>query len=119
MSPDSNEVLSLSNLQRPEIRANPYPFYAQIRSADPVHWDEAMGFWVLTRYADITTTLLKVRVSKAQGMTAALNRLPETEREIAQPVYDVFSKQILYADGQYHTHLRGLVCRPSAIMGHI
>ncbi|MEK7786541.1 MAG: hypothetical protein AAB658_14120, partial [Chloroflexota bacterium] len=37
------QPLSLSNLLRPEVRANPYPFYAQLRSQDPVHWDEAMG----------------------------------------------------------------------------
>lgn len=105
----TNKALSLSNLRHPEIRANPYPFYAQIRSTDPVYWDESMGFWVLTNYADISTTLLKRPVSKAQGMTAALNRLPETEQQIAKPVYDVFARQILYADPPYHTHLRGLV----------
>lgn len=68
-----------------------------------------MGFWVLTRYSDIVTALRDPRFSKAQGMAAALNRLPETERETAQPVYHFFSKQMLYADPPYHTQLRGLV----------
>jgi len=49
MSVQAAPPLSLSNLLRPEVRANPYPFYAQLRSQDPVHWDEAMGVWVLTR----------------------------------------------------------------------
>jgi hypothetical protein len=68
-----------------------------------------MGFWVLTRYADIGTALRDPRFSKAQGLTAALNRMPAAVRETAKPVYDVFSRQILYADRPYHTHLRGLV----------
>jgi cytochrome P450 len=68
-----------------------------------------MGFWVLTRYSDIVTGLRDSRFSKAQGMTTALNRLPETEREIARPIYQLFSKQMLYADPPYHTQLRGLV----------
>ena len=37
------QLLSLSNLLRSEVRTTPYPFYAQLRSQDPVHWDEAMG----------------------------------------------------------------------------
>ncbi|HXV97613.1 MAG TPA: cytochrome P450, partial [Anaerolineae bacterium] len=106
---ESNQALSLSNLLRPEIRANPYLLYQQIRSVDPVHWDEPMGFWVLTRYSDIVTGLRDSRFSKAQGMTTALNRLPEAEREIAKPIYQLFSKQMLYADPPYHTQLRGLV----------
>jgi cytochrome P450 len=74
-----------------------------------VYWDEAMEFWVLTRYDDIVPALRESRLSKAQGMAAALNRLPETEQKIAQPVYHFFSKQMLYADPPYHTQLRGLV----------
>lgn len=109
MSTENNQSLSLSNLLRPEIRANPYPLYHQIRSADPVHWDEPMGFWVLTRYTDIVAALRDSRFSKAQGMAVALNRLPETERETAGPIYQLFSKQMLYADPPYHTQLRGLV----------
>jgi cytochrome P450 len=109
MSVENNSSLSLSNLLRPEIRANPYPLYQQIRSTDPVHWDEPMGFWVLTRYADIVTALRDSRFSKAQGMAVALNRLPEAEQETARPLYDLFSKQMLYADPPYHTQLRGLV----------
>jgi len=55
VSLSTHETLSLSNLQHPEVRADPYPFYAELRSEDPVHWDESMGFWVLTRYADIAS----------------------------------------------------------------
>ena len=49
----STDAFSLLNLQREEIRNNPYPFYEQLRNQDPVRWDEELGFWVLTRYADI------------------------------------------------------------------
>ena len=66
MLPFKNEALSLSNLLRPEVRANPYPFYAQLRSQDPVYWDEEMGFWVLTRYADIASVYTDDRFSRAQ-----------------------------------------------------
>jgi cytochrome P450 len=104
-----NETLSLSNLQNPQVRANPYPFYAQLRSQDPVHWDEELGFWVLTRYADIVSVYHDPRFSRAQGLRRGYERLPESEQRIAEPVYHSFSKTMFYSDPPYHTRLRGLV----------
>jgi cytochrome P450 len=109
MSLSVREVLGLSNLKRPEIRANPYPFYAQLRSQDPVHWDEELGFWVLTRYQDIAAVYQDPRFSRAQGLRSGYERLPETEQVIAEPVYRCFAKTMFYSDPPYHTRLRGLV----------
>jgi len=109
MSRSKSETLSLSNLLREEIRANPYPFYAQLRSQDPVHWDEDMNFWIITRYADVASVYSDERFSRAQGLMRGFDRLPEDEQRIAQPVYHSFSKTMFYADPPYHTHLRGLM----------
>jgi cytochrome P450 len=109
MLPYKNEALSLSNLMHPEVRANPYPFYAQLRSQDPVYWDEEMGFWVLTRYVDIASVYTDDRFSRAQGLMSNFGRLTEFEQRIAEPVYRSFSKTMFYADPPYHTHLRGLM----------
>ena len=104
-----NQSLSLSNLRRPEVRADPYPFYARLRSQDPVHWDEELGFWVLTRYADIASVYQDPRFSRAQGLRRGYERLPESEQSVAEPVYRSFSKTMFYSDPPYHTRLRGLV----------
>ena len=32
---------------------DPYAYYGQIRSEDPVHWNEKYNLWVLTRYEDV------------------------------------------------------------------
>ncbi len=109
MSLSMNKILSLSNLQDLEVRANPYPFYAQLRSQDPVHWDEELGFWVLTRYADIASVYHDPRFSRAQGLRRGFEHLPESEQIVAEPVYRSFSKTIFYSDPPYHTRLRGLV----------
>ena len=111
MSIATNTDLSLSNLLRPEVRANPYPLYHQMRSNDPVHWDEPMGFWALTRYNDIVSVLHDVRFSKAQGLESALQRFPSEQQENARPVYRAFAQQMLYADPPHHTRLRGLANR--------
>jgi hypothetical protein len=104
-----HETLSFSNLMRPEVRADPYPFYARLRAEDPVHWDEEQRFWLLTRYADIVSVYNDPRFSRAQGLQRGFQRLPEDEQKIAEPVYHTFSKTMFYADPPYHTHLRGLV----------
>ncbi|HET9912568.1 MAG TPA: cytochrome P450 [Anaerolineales bacterium] len=109
MSLSLKEMLSLSNLKHPEVRANPYSFYAQLRTQDPVHWDEELGFWVLTRYADIASVYQDPRFSRAQGLRSGYERLPESEQTIAEPVYRCFAKTMFYSDPPYHTRLRGLV----------
>jgi pimeloyl-[acyl-carrier protein] synthase len=105
----TKDRLSLSNLQREEIRVNPYPFYELLRAQDPIHWDEEMGFWVLTRYADIDALYTDQRFSRAQGLMRGFERLSNTDQHIARPVYHSFSKTVFYADPPYHTHLRGLM----------
>ena len=104
-----SDPLSLVNLQREEIRTDPYPFYEQLRNQDPVHWDEDMGFWVLSRYAEIESLYTDERFSRAQGLMRGFQRLSEADRKMAAPVYHSFSKTVFYADPPYHTHLRGLM----------
>jgi cytochrome P450 len=105
----TKDEFSLLNLQRDEIRANPYPFYEQLRNQDPVHWDEQLGFWVFTSYADVDSLYTDERFSRAQGLMRGFERLSESEQRIVQPVYHSFSKTVFYADPPYHTHLRGLM----------
>ena len=109
MQVPARDTWSLLNLQKEEIRANPYLFYAQLRQADPVHWDEDLGFWVLTRYTDIEALYTDDRFSRAQGLMRGFARLTEPEQQIVEHVYQSFSKTVFYADPPYHTHLRSLM----------
>ena len=108
MLPGKN-TLGLVNLERQEVRANPYPFYEKLRTFDPVHWDEELGFWVLTRYEDVSSVYYDERFSRAQGLQQGFQRLSKTDRHISDSVYQSFSKTMFYADPPYHTQLRGLM----------
>ena len=44
-------------LVSPEIYENPYPIYHRLRVEHPVHWSDAWGCWVLTRYDDVVSIL--------------------------------------------------------------
>lgn len=108
MTLTNNKILSLTNLQRADVRDNPYPFYNQLRE-DPVHWDEEMGFWVLSQYSEIDSLYTDNRFSRAQGLMRGFERLSKEDQDIVSPVYRSFSKTMFYADPPYHTHLRGLM----------
>jgi hypothetical protein len=45
-------------------RADPYPFYAELRRTDPVH-RSGDGFWVLTRHAEVRAALRDPRLRRS------------------------------------------------------
>jgi cytochrome P450 len=88
----------------PEMLADPYPYYARLRSADPVHWADQFGGWVLTRYADVITVLRSPNASAERTAVARQRVGPEF-----QTLYDARSSSMLNADAPRHTRLRLLV----------
>ena len=107
--------LSLAALRDPALRVNPYPFYAQLRSHAPVHWDATAGMdggWVLTRLADVMAALRDPRVS-AERLEPPQDAdwLPAEYREAARQVFRAMPHQLLFLDPPDHTRLRGLVSK--------
>ena len=43
------------DLTSPDLRNDPYPAYARLRTDDPVHWSERHRSWFLLRYRDCET----------------------------------------------------------------
>jgi cytochrome P450 len=88
----------------PKMMADPYPFYARLRSAAPVYWVDQIGGWVLTRYADVTALLRSPHVSSDRANKAPLQSGPEF-----QALNEVRGYSMLNADPPRHTRLRLLV----------
>lgn len=87
-----------------EFRADPYPFYHRLRTEDPVYWSP-LGFWVLTRYADVMAVLRDPRFGQ-KGLEETL-----LEQFGAGPVQQLYSKFMLFLDPPDHTRLRVLVSK--------
>jgi cytochrome P450 PksS len=51
------------DLFAPEAVANSYPLFKRMRSEDPVHYSESLGYWILTRYRDVEAALHDERLS--------------------------------------------------------
>ena len=98
------------HLLSPEFYANPYPFYHQLRDADPVHWSDTWKSWVLTRYSDVSAVLRDFsRFSNVGRIDLFLEQLPEEGREKMGPLKGHFSKAITHLDPPDHTRIRKLL----------
>ncbi len=111
MSVSNSTSFSLVSLFEPHLLADPYPFYHRLRAEDPVHWDESLGIWAVTRYASVVAALRDPRISSRRfdGATNELwdpERLPPEARESARTVYRAFTLLSLMKDPPEHTRLR-------------
>ena len=91
----------------PAILADPYPRYQQLRDEDPVHWNQGINSWMLTRYTDVLAALRDQNLSSAQ-IGAFSERLPESIAEKVQPMISLISDMMLMSDPPDHTRLRKL-----------
>jgi cytochrome P450 len=101
---ETDKGLSLYNLLKPEVLANPYPLYDRLRTEDPVHWDPYLHTWVVTRYKDVITVL--------HDYLANRSPTPEQLESIGlaalSPIAKVLIKQMLFLDPPSHTRIRSL-----------
>jgi len=88
----------------PEFVADPYPFYARLRSEDPVH-QSPMGLWVLTRYDDVARVLRDPRFGR-KGFDELMDA-----RFGAEPGQPGLATSMLFRDPPDHTRLRTLVSK--------
>lgn len=103
--------LESASLTDPIIQARPRDYYWTMRKEDPVHYDEKLGMWLVSRYEDIVTLL----------------RDPETysdkmgyEAQYASGFFDEFKKileeegggffpDVIKSDPPEHTRVRRLM----------
>ena len=92
------------------FKSNPYPFFAKLREAAPVHrivLGDKRTAWLVTRYDDVVTVLKDDRFAKDKRCCLT------PEQMAKEPWIPAFIKPIernmLDADAPEHTRLRGLV----------
>lgn len=101
------------DLLTPAALADPFPIYRQLREADPVHWSEGHGGWLVTRYDDVAAALRDPRFSAARS-AAMFERMPPAIRDATRPLQRAFTLWMLMMDPPDHTRLRGLVSKALA-----
>src|SRR5438552_6949329 len=117
----SGRTLSLYHLLDPEVLADPYPLFHQLRTEDPVHWDPFLHAWIVTRYKDVVTVLHHYSAER----TPTPEQLTAMGLESLNPIAQVMVKQMLFLDAPSHTRLRSLAAhaftpaRVEVLRGHI
>jgi len=86
-----------------EFVADPYPMYQRLQADDPVH-HSPLGFWVLTRYADVIASLRDPRLIKEPIAAFVAARF-------GMAVPPGLGLSMLDRDPPDHTRLRGLVSK--------
>ena len=90
---------------------DPYPTHRRLRREDPVHWCEPWRMWMVSRYEDVRTVLLKDGTTfSAVGQTsAALAHLSSVEHSQLESLQRIFSAGLLWSDPPDHTRIRSAV----------
>jgi cytochrome P450 len=102
-----NQSLSLYHLLDPEVLANPYPLFHQLRSEDPVHWDPFLHAWVVTRYADVITVFQRFLANR----TPTPEQLEAMGLGALRPLAQLMVRQMLFLDPPAHGRVRGLASK--------
>jgi cytochrome P450 len=84
----------------PEVKANPYPYYAALRETAPAYYVESLDCWAISRYADVNHVLRTPKLFSSEILFTALlgemNPVPE-------------ALCLISSDPPDHTRLRKLV----------
>lgn len=91
------------DLLSPELKANPYPTYAEMRRTAPVCQVDPGGMWAVSRYDDVMYVLKNPRLFSSQGFRVTTN-----------PPWlggNPFSDSMLTMDPPEHGRQRALISR--------
>lgn len=97
-------TIAYVNIASSEFKANPFPFYAQLRSEAPFYrtkLSDRRDVWLVTRYDDVVSVLKDDRFGKDKINARKPPWLPRSFKPLLRNLLDV--------DVPDHTRLRGLV----------
>jgi cytochrome P450 PksS len=103
------EILKV-DMASPDLKANPYPFYARLRSETPVcavRLRNKQVVWLVTRYEDVSAVLRDERFAKDKEK--ALSPDQAARQPWIPGMLKPLARNMLDLDDPDHSRLRGLV----------
>lgn len=103
--------LSSTSLADPIIQAQPRDFFWTMREQDPVHYDEKLGMWLVSRYEDIVELLRDPETysDKAGYEAQYASGHFEEFKSILEKEGGGFFADAIKSDPPYHTRIRSLL----------
>jgi cytochrome P450 len=107
----ADELLATASLKNPDICAHPNAYYAAMRARDPVHFDQKLGVWLVSRYEDLQTVFrdpLTFSMKHGYESTYAKGLLDEFKQILERDGGGFFPDAIM-TDPPEHTRVRKLM----------
>jgi cytochrome P450 len=96
----------------PDVLADPYPYYTELRRHAPVQHVPSLGLWAVSRHRDVRRVMHEHTTFSSQAMAAAVARPADFAAEVGvRSDDDVEPISIIGTDGETHTRLRQIVNR--------
>ncbi|WP_052223394.1 cytochrome P450 [Novosphingobium malaysiense] len=111
LSPEEAKLLKEGTLADTEIQAHPRDFYRAMRHGDPIHYDEKLGSWLVTRHEDISAVQsdpVTFSVKHGYSEQQARGMREEFEAYLREHGGGYFPDAIM-SDPPYHTRIRKLM----------
>src|SRR4051812_6397088 len=113
METSSAPPLNTMTLADPQVMQNPYPYFARLRAEDPVHFDERIRMWLVTRHEDIVAVARNTTVYSDEMKVSAAVRSPfqaEVEEYMQREGFMLLDPADSFkTDGDLHLRRRKLV----------
>jgi cytochrome P450 len=107
------QPLSSYTLANPKVMQDPYPYYERLRAEDPVHFDEGIRTWLVTRHEDIVAVARNTEVYSDEMRVSGAIRSPfqaEVDEYMQREGFMVLDPADSFkTDGELHTRRRKLV----------
>ena len=101
-------VLS-DDLMAEDVISDPHGYYRNLRDAEPVHWNNRWGGWVLTGYNEVVDVLRDATNFSSDRMGFLAQELTQEEQESIAPIFRILSYWMVFRDPPAHTVLRMLL----------
>ena len=111
LAPEARSLLDMASMTDPIISARPRAYYAAMRSLDPVHWDEKLDMYLVSRYEDIAAIQqdpITYSVNKGYHSQQAKGFQQEFQQILEREGGGYFPDAIM-SDPPYHTRIRKLM----------
>lgn len=92
----------------PANLANPFPMYAELRRDTPVFYSSEYGFWVVTRYADVSAMLKQPEIFSSVGSLQTSVTLPRSVADVMEGAIGS-TPLMIECDPPVHTRVRTIV----------
>ena len=99
----------LDDLLSDEAVDHPERFYARLRAADPVYWNQRWNGWILTGYDEVAGGFRNHRALSSDRFAGPFGEELSAVSSGYQQLFGFLSKFFVWKDQPYHTRVRSLV----------